>query len=347
MQLPICYHRGAETKSGRFPCASDRIVHSGTVTAATCAKCPYADKPNRGAAPQASKPVFSLDCRHRGDVLRIGSCDLCGSRGQPFEILACGLHGECSLESKHSKMRSCRLCIARGQNRPPGLKWAYGLTTVPQRRETLLPRTLASLQAAGFDNPRLFVDGASSPEPWAQFGCDVTTRSPRVGTTSNWVLSLVELCIREPSAERYAIFQDDLVTCLNLREYLDTCEYPAGGYCNLYTFPENQELARGRSGWYRSNGSGLGAVALVLDQRAAVAFLGQARLIQARKQQDDWRGADRTIIRVMRKAGIREFVHNPSLVQHTGEVSTMGHGRYPLAPSFRGEAFDALTLLSR
>src|SRR5579872_2050280 len=34
---------------------------------------------------------------------------------------------------------------------PVALAWAYGVTTVPARRDTLLPRTLASLRQAGFE----------------------------------------------------------------------------------------------------------------------------------------------------------------------------------------------------
>ena len=44
------------------------------------------------------------------------------------------------------------------------MKWAYGITTVPSRRENLFERTLQSLAVAGFDNPRLFVDGVDDAE---------------------------------------------------------------------------------------------------------------------------------------------------------------------------------------
>lgn len=49
-------------------------------------------------------------CRHRGEQLRTDRCDLCGLRGQPFDVFACGLHGECSLTRRHSKIRSCAAC---------------------------------------------------------------------------------------------------------------------------------------------------------------------------------------------------------------------------------------------
>ena len=40
-------------------------------------------------------------------------------------------------------------------NKP--LRWVYGVTTVPERRADLLPRTLVSLDRAGFPSPRIFV----------------------------------------------------------------------------------------------------------------------------------------------------------------------------------------------
>jgi hypothetical protein len=55
----------------------------------------------------------------------------------------------------------------------------------------------------------------------------------------------------------------------------------------------------------------------------------------------------------MAEAGFTEYVHAPSLVQHTGEVSSMGNPwddtpgakRYPFAQTFPGKDFDPLTLL--
>jgi hypothetical protein len=44
--------------------------------------------------------------------------------------------------------------------------------------------------------------------------------------------------------------------------------------------------------------------------------------------------------------GIKEYVHNPSLVQHTGElISTAGSNRQLLSDCFMGEDYDAKELL--
>jgi len=237
------------------------------------------------------------------------------------------------------------------------LIWAYGVTTVLERRDDLLPRTLASLKVGGFDAPRLFVDGCAGGREWERFGLEMTFRSPKIRTHGNWVLTLSEIFIRNPQAQRYAIFQDDFVTSRNLRVYLET-SYPDGkdgrerGYLNLYTMPSNQSIiptegqtGRQRHGWHLSNQFGRGAVALVFNREAVLALLTSEHMVG--RPMDANRGhkaVDGGIVDSMRKAGWREYVHNPSLVQHTGEVSSMGNKPHKQATSFRGEDFDLLEI---
>lgn len=251
------------------------------------------------------------------------------------------------------------------------MKWSYGVTTVPKRRDDLLPRTLASLKAAGFDTPHLFVDGCDDSCSWHdEFGLPVTARgSPNVRTAGNWVLSMYELWAREPNADYYALFQDDLVTCLNLRRYVETSPCPQPGYMNLYTFPKNQRLAPRNGnggtidGWFptqviakaKDDGgrelsfqTGFGAVGLVFTREGVQDLLGNRELVG--RFLDPHRGhrsVDGGIVHVMNKMGYVEYCHSPSLVQHTGQVSSMGNKVQPLAESFRGEGFDLLTLLKK
>ena len=227
------------------------------------------------------------------------------------------------------------------------IKWAYGVTTVPQRVNDLLPSTLASLARGGFDKPVLFIDGDKNSVAYTSFGLDYTLRFPSIRTAGNWTLSMLELYIRNPEAHRYALFQDDMVTYHNLRQYLEGCEYPAKGYWNLYTFPKNQKLAPSPDhvGWYPSNQRGLGAVAIVLSREALITLFRQPHFLN--RAQDCHRGhrsIDGGIATAFTKAGWREYVHSPSLVQHTGKVSAMKNSPHQQAPSFRGENFDALEL---
>ena len=246
-------------------------------------------------------------------------------------------------------------------------KWSYGLTTVPERKDDPLPRTLASLEKAGFPCPRLFVDDCKDPAEYAGFGLEVTTRYSRIRTMGNWWLALVELYCRQPNADRYAIFQDDFVTYEGLRDYLESCKYPTKGYLNLYTVPSNEALCS-RQGltppcWYPSDQLGKGAVALVFDLDTVTTLLGAQHWIQRPKDQHrGWRAIDGGIVTALRYAGWKEYVHFPTLTQHTGKESTtecpkMGapyfpetglvapKALFPMPESFRGESFDARTMI--
>lgn len=240
-------------------------------------------------------------------------------------------------------------------------RWAYGVTTVPERARDLLPQTLRSLVAAGFDQPRIFVDGSQLPLASIDASLEQTLRWPKIKTFGNWSLSLWELVIRHPEADRYAMFQDDFITYKNLRQYLDRTPYPERGYCNLYTFPSNQEIAPDRVGWYEARSMeegcgnvfhgkrqqlGRGAVALIFSKEAVVALLSEPHFVtKPLDVSNPWKKVDGCIVTAMNKAGWREYVHNPSLVQHTGKNSTMDNAPHKLATSFRGEDFDALELL--
>ncbi len=233
------------------------------------------------------------------------------------------------------------------------MNWSYGILTVPQRlADGLLQRTITSLAGAGFEKPRLFVDGCADASGYERFGLPLTVREPRVQTFSNWLLSLWELYTRDVDADRFVIFEDDLVTYKNLRQYLEQTEYSKESYLNLYTFPANQQLCpNGREGWYISNQRGLGAVALVFNQEAAKLILTSphmiAHLSNPIKRGRRHRSVDGGIVTAFKQAGWKEQVHNPSLVQHTGVITSMGNRKHPEAPSFRGEDFDALSLLNK
>ena len=224
--------------------------------------------------------------------------------------------------------------------------WAYGVTTSPTREKTLLPQTLASLAAAGFDQPRLFVDGP--PGTHADLGLPVVYRYEQIRTYGNFYLALLELMIRDPLVGRYAIFQDDLITYKNLREYLDTVPDPPRGYWNLYTFPHNLRRCNGHIGWSHSDQMGKGAVALIFPRDAAKTLVMQHHMIS--KPEDPkkgWKNLDGCIITAMKAMGYKEYVHNPSLVQHTGTESSIGNMHHLKADSFRGEEFDARELIPK
>jgi len=248
---------------------------------------------------------------------------------------------------------------------PRQLQWVYAVVTVPPRRGKLLPQTLASLKAGGFPAPVLCVDGADHREALSyemEFGLPVLSRYPTIKTFGAFALTLAEIYIRNPHADRFAMFQDDFVCVRNLRQYLEACPYPDGkegrskGYWNCYLFnseykrcPRDRTVKQQRiTGWYPSLQRGLGAVALVFNREAVWDLLSEKGHIVTRPAHagvKSWRNIDGGIVDALKKQGYREHVHSPSLVQHMGIVSSMKSHRHPTAASFPGVDFDALDLL--
>jgi hypothetical protein len=253
--------------------------------------------------------------------------------------------------------------------------WAVGVTTVKERRSTTLPRTLASLEAAGFARPRLFVDDPEHALPPGAFAQgDTTFRTPRIRAYGNWLLGLAELIIRQPLVDYYAVFQDDIVTLRNLRAYLEKCTLPRKSYWNLYLTEENLiqvpldprpdfshsfNYARGRYmvGWHRSKQTGKGAVATIFSQEAAYLMLGTAHSwTRLRDLRRGWQAIDGGIVWAMNQQGCQELIHYPALVQHVGTESIMHmdsltqpdfsvHNKtQPAAVDFPGEDYNALDL---
>jgi hypothetical protein len=237
------------------------------------------------------------------------------------------------------------------------VNWAVGVTSVPVRRHDLLPRTLASLAAGGFGTGvRLFLDGCSPslyPEYVARFhGYEMTPRWPVVRAFGNFILGLGELYVRNPHADRFLMAQDDCICSRNLRGYLEQAGYESNTYQNLFIHQCNLDRCPKDSrggyirGWFPSNQTGTGAVALVFDNRAAMTLLTAMSI--AERPKSEVRGhmlIDGGVIYAMRRAGYREVCHHPSLVQHTGHKSTIGCVRWQDAPNFLGESFDLLDLI--
>lgn len=250
-------------------------------------------------------------------------------------------------------------------------KWSYGILCSQKRKGTLLPRTLESLDEAGWTIPRLFVDGAECDKGWSDLSLDVTFRYPKVGVSANWMLSALELYTRTPDADLFALFQDDLVCCKNLRPYLDASGCPRNAYLTLYSPPSYCELLK-RSGWQpgpsitEGQQFGRGALALIFSNQAMCEVLSSLFIIERFREEPTrgWKGIDQAIVVSMNRSGYSEWAHIPSLVQHTGRESTIDkrHGEKfkPLedpppfihqerwqSPCFVGENFDALTLLEK
>lgn len=251
----------------------------------------------------------------------------------------------------------------------PTLTWAVGVTTVPVRIETHLPKTLATLDNAGFVKPWLFIDGTADYSHFNNSVAGMTYRSTPARVHGNWFLGLHELWVRYPLADRYAMFQDDVTLLKNVRQFVEATKYPDRGYLNLYTMINERYYAQQKNpnvkGWVQSTQRGKGALALVFDRLAVETLLTSRHMVMRPVPSDKsdleclrggfWYRGQKTVDggiveSLSAKAGIREYVHLPTLCQHTGlkssihEVGREGL-RHPLAVEFAGEGFDAMQLI--
>ena len=220
------------------------------------------------------------------------------------------------------------------------MNWAYGITTVPSRCHDLLPATVEALARVGFNEPVIFMDGEC--DGIFKLPLKVVCHNPNVGHLLNWMNAAFYLYQSFPKAGRYVIFEDDLDTCADLRQYLEATEIPDGVYLNLLTHPQNYAVAGPTEGWSHSNQRGLGAVALVFNPKGlqdllmSPIFVNRTRL--GRK------AADGLVIDALKPQGYKEWTHNPTLVQHVGIESTLGHNYGPMK-GFKGSSWSPLELL--
>jgi hypothetical protein len=240
------------------------------------------------------------------------------------------------------------------------MRWHYGITTVTGR-DKLLRQTIESLRLAGFERPCLFLDGTPG-----DFWCPTTAHYRPVKTAANWFLSLAELYFREPNCDAYALFQDDILAVRNLRQYLEQTIVNVNWkpyFLNLYTLMLNEEeRPEGYQGWYPAPRQGRGAQALVFDREGLITCLtarsfyervqNQEPCLENGKPVGDWlkgqKSVDGAIVTAMLKAGYKEVLHYPSLIQHASPTeSSMCNRLIHTAPSFPGEEFDALSLLEQ
>jgi hypothetical protein len=233
------------------------------------------------------------------------------------------------------------------------VNWQYGITTCTDRLQGTLTRTLASLVLAGFDKPRLFCDGPVTTEAAKSLGLEITIHNPPIKTFGNWITALWELYLRDPDADRYAIFQDDVVAVKNLRAYLDRYTIADKSFWNLYTHEFSEKKLKGKLGWNKPARIGLGGLGFVFDRDGVAALLSSERIAKRPQWKPNgssgkrwWKSLDGQVSDALLRVGYTELVHSPSLLQHADKnSSSIGNdveGR--ISSTFQGEDFDAETL---
>ncbi len=202
-------------------------------------------------------------------------------------------------------------------------RWSVGITTSPRRRPTL-DQCIDSVRHAGWNAPRLFVDGRLDL-PSNGTSLPRTIRDIPVGAWPNYFLSLAELMMHDPDADAFLLLQDDALICpySGLREYLETALWPSGraGIASLYC---SGAYTQPKRGWYRYRGRWQwGGLAFVFSRRAAQRFLRDRYVFMHRWRPAGQANIDGVIGRWAYRRRVPLYYPTPSLVQHIGETSTV------------------------
>lgn len=221
---------------------------------------------------------------------------------------------------------------------PAVREWAVGVTTSPRIQPTL-GLCLDTLRRAGWEQPRLFVDGAIDHSATTA-SAPVTLRTPPVGAWPNYYLSLIELLHRHPHADAVMLVQDDAVFYdrVDLRASLEKLLWFSDppGIISLYC---SKAYARPDSGWYQNDEEwNWGAVAFVFPRQRALEFVSDPLVLEHRWSPRGTRYIDEVIGRWAARCNVPIYFPSPSLVQHVGETSTLWPG-VPAAGYRRADHF--------
>jgi len=202
-------------------------------------------------------------------------------------------------------------------------RWAVGVTTAPRRQPTL-EACLDSVVRAGWDSPRLFLDGtlrvppryAHLPTSWREEG---------IGAWPAWYLALVELLVQCPDADAFLMLQDDAILhdqC-PLRNYLEQVLWPGDRPEMISLFYAGDDTT---PGWHRTEGdASWSALALLFPPvlaRQLVADPGAAQAL-LRATAAHHVPIPNVVFEWTNRCGIHAWYTVPSLAQHIGSSSTI------------------------
>ena len=206
----------------------------------------------------------------------------------------------------------------------PVREWAVAVTTAPRKQSTL-DHCLQSLQIAGWEAPRIIVDGevAISPE-WEHL--PTTYRLPQIGAWPSWYLTLIELLMRQPNAQAFMIVQDDVVLFQHpgLRMYLESVLWPAStpGIVSLFC---SRAYNQSKPGWYHLEKNLVwGGQALVFSHEAATNLVSDPEIVRHRfSGSDGLANIDGVVGKWAWENETPVHVTSPSLAQHIGHISAI------------------------
>ena len=224
--------------------------------------------------------------------------------------------------------------------------WAVGMTLSPRKRPTH-NETLRSAKLAGFDDIHLYMDGKVDVDDEFK-DYPVTLREPKLGAWKNWITTLEELYNTYPDKDAYAIFQDDVSFCKNVRKFAEkTLWADSERHMGVASFYSPSHYERTIPGWYKRN------VGITL--RPAVTFVFSPTNVESVLsyfERNPWKrkaNIDNAIGQWGRHTKRYPYFFSPSLCQHIGHTSVISPWKSIKGKrksyKYVGEDFDATEFL--
>lgn len=196
------------------------------------------------------------------------------------------------------------------------------------RPELPLERAIDNLRHGGFDE---------TLHVFAEPGLSQPRRAPvrwhpnrsRLGVVANWVLALRWL-VNETTAPHLLLVEDDGDYCRGARDLLadEIARTPDYGLVSLYLAARFAHRHAGAAGW-RSHGYDertFGCVAVCFRRGGGVEeFLASPELAERLTVAPETASHDELLFRYFRERGLSCRTHRPSLADHIGFASTLGH----------------------
>jgi hypothetical protein len=66
----------------------------------------------RSEAENEWRTRLTVPCTHRGEAVETGTCNVCGMRGQSFQVFACALHDRCAVRRYRNDRPELKVCIS-------------------------------------------------------------------------------------------------------------------------------------------------------------------------------------------------------------------------------------------
>ncbi|WP_013626612.1 hypothetical protein [Rubinisphaera brasiliensis] len=204
-----------------------------------------------------------------------------------------------------------------------------GITTAP-REQVTLQSTVASLVENRWE-PHIFAEPGSNLEGLSNL--PIHQNAERLGAWRNWVHCCKTLL--DTTRSKYILtVQDDTTIVPGAGEFLESFQWPDGcGMVSLYT---PTQYTKKTPGCHRIRTNSLwGACAMLfrrddlerlMDTKVATNWKG-APFKTRKRPREPWEVAnvDTAVGKALREMGLAPFFFSPSLSQHIGATSSIGH----------------------